>query len=313
MARRSPQFDMCIWQVVPWPILRDNARYLEGLLDANTLGTLWLSDTYAWGGPVLEAWTTLAALATCTEKVRLGTLVTSVALRHPAMLAKQAATVDCISGGRLDLGIGAGDNLPEEVDALGLPSLSRGAMTDRLGEAVHVVDQLLRDRQLTFQGEYYKLDKAVLVPEPVQRPRPPLAVAAQGRKGIRIAAEYADIWVTLPSGETQEEALMSIIDRGRLLDEACNETGRDPEALERACLAGWGGPDTPFASSGAFDDFVGRYRAAGIQRFIFMFGNEHLPEPYREWISSGAWATRESLEAFAAQEMVRLRGGEGGG
>jgi alkanesulfonate monooxygenase SsuD/methylene tetrahydromethanopterin reductase-like flavin-dependent oxidoreductase (luciferase family) len=295
---------MFAWQVVPWPVLRDDVLYLEKL----GIGTVWIGDSFvlspSYGTMVLEAWTTLAALADCTQRVRLGTMVSDIPLRHPAMLAKQAATVDCISGGRLDLGVGPGDNFSGEIRSLGLPSLAPGARVDRLREAVEVIDKLLRAEELTFHGEYYHLDEATLSPEAVQRPRPPLAIAAQGPRGIRVAAEYADIWVTMPSGKTLEEQLQGVRERNEVLDEHCIALGRDPQTVERAYLPGWGGPERPFASSGAFQDFVGRCQEAGVQRFIFSFGSDVFPSPYREWVASGAWASRESLEAFAAQAMT---------
>ena len=97
MVRTSVRFDMSLWQAVPWPVLLDDVRHLEEL----GIGTVWVGDHYAWppfsSNPVLEAWTTLAAMAARTTRIRLGTLISNVATRHPAMLAKQAATVDCIS------------------------------------------------------------------------------------------------------------------------------------------------------------------------------------------------------------------------
>ncbi len=175
MVGKNARFDMLAWQVVPWPVLRDDVRYLETL----AIGTVWLGDTYATtrGDPVLEAWTTLAALAAQTTRVRLGTLISNVALRHPAMLAKQAATVDCISAGRLDLGLGPGEDFPEEAAWLGLPSVTPGVRVDRLGEAVAVIDGLLREQRLSYHGAYYHLEGAPLTPAPVQRPRPPLIIA----------------------------------------------------------------------------------------------------------------------------------------
>src|SRR6476469_4043019 len=174
MAEKSLQFDMFEWQVVPWPVILDDVRYLESL----GVGTVWLGDSYvmppAYGDNVLEAWTTLAALAGCTERIRLGTMVSNIPLRHPAMLAKQVATVDSISGGRLEIGIGPGDNFSGEITSLGLPSLAPGARVDRLREAVEVIDRLLRGQEVSFHGEHYHLDQATLSPAPVQRPRPSL-------------------------------------------------------------------------------------------------------------------------------------------
>ncbi len=303
MGGSNLRFDMFEWQVVPWSVMLDDVRHLEAL----GVGTVWIGDSYvlppAYGDFVLEAWTTLAALAACTQRIRLGTMVSNVPLRHPAMLAKQAATVDCISGGRLDLGVGPGDNFSGEIASLGLPALAPGARVDRLGEAVEVIDRLLRGHEVTFHGEYYHTDRTALSPAPLQRPRPPLAIAAQGRRGLRVAAEYADIWVTMPSGKTAEEAQRSVWERNLILEEQCAALGRDPGTIERACLAGWSGPDRPFASADSFQDFVGRYRDVGMQRFIFSLGSAAFPTPYKEWIDTGAWATRDSLEAFAAQAM----------
>src|SRR6476620_8840755 len=125
------QFDMLEWQVVPWPVLLEDVRYLETL----GVGTVWLGDSYvlppSYGDYVLEAWTTLAALAAGTQRIRLRTMVSNIPLRHPAMLAKQAATVDCISGGRLDLGVGPGDNFSGEITSTGLPSLAPKDAFDR--------------------------------------------------------------------------------------------------------------------------------------------------------------------------------------
>jgi alkanesulfonate monooxygenase SsuD/methylene tetrahydromethanopterin reductase-like flavin-dependent oxidoreductase (luciferase family) len=308
MVGSSPRFDMFAWQVVPWQVMRDDVRYLETL----DIGTVWLGDRYLmppeFGGSVLEAWTTLAALATCTDRVRLGTMVSDVSLRHPAMLAKQAATVDCISGGRLDLGIGPGDNVPEELDALGLPSLLPDARIDRLRKGVEVIDRLLRDQQAPHHGEFYHLNEAPLEPAPLQRPRPPLTIAAQGKNGLRVVAAHADVWVSALWARTGDEALQSIRARNQLLDEYCRAIDRDPAAVQRACFVGWSDCEAPFVSRDAFQDFVGRYWEAGIQRFVFSFGSAETPAPYSKWVASGAWVNREGLEAFAAQEIAQLQG-----
>jgi alkanesulfonate monooxygenase SsuD/methylene tetrahydromethanopterin reductase-like flavin-dependent oxidoreductase (luciferase family) len=303
MAAGRVRFDMFIWQVVPWPQLRDDVRYLETL----DIGTVWLGDKYevpeSWFGqpaaPWLEAWTTLGALATCTSRVRLGTLVSDLLLRHPAMLAKQAATLDRLSDGRLDLGIGSGDAADEQAAWLGLPVLSPGRRVDRLGEAVEVIDRLLRDRRLTYHGEFYQLTEAPFSPTPLQQPRPPLVIAAQGKRALRIAAERADTWITGPSG---------FLERNRLLDECCRQIGRDPKTVERACGVFGNGQSRPFASLAAFQDFIGRNREIGVERFVFCFGSAADPPPYDGWIAKGEWATRETLESFAAQVMADLRG-----
>src|SRR5262249_40061470 len=157
-----------------------------------------------------ESWTTLAALAASVEDVRLGTAVTDVALRNPAMLAKQIATVDRISGGRVEVAIGAG-YWERELESIGVPFLSPRGRADRLREGVEIVDGLLRELHLSYKGVHFHLDDATLVPEPVQRPRPPLLVAANGRLGLRLAAERADGSMSLgDSGSMMEESITAL-------------------------------------------------------------------------------------------------------
>jgi alkanesulfonate monooxygenase SsuD/methylene tetrahydromethanopterin reductase-like flavin-dependent oxidoreductase (luciferase family) len=307
MAENEVRFDMLAWQVVPWPALRADVRYLESL----DIGTVWLGDAYllpaGYGGDVLEAWTTLGALAACTERVRLGTLISNVSLRHPAMLAKQAATVDRISGGRLDLGLGAGIDVPEDRAALGLPALTPAARIDRLREAVTVIDGLLRGQQVTHHGEHYHLDGAALEPAPLQRPRLPLVIGGNGKRALRVVAEYADVWASDVPWRTMEEALEAIRERNGLLDTYCSAIGRDPATVERACIFGWSPAGSPFTSRAVFEDFVARYREAGVQRFVFSFGSTATPAPYDAWITARRWATRETLEEFAAEAITELQ------
>jgi alkanesulfonate monooxygenase SsuD/methylene tetrahydromethanopterin reductase-like flavin-dependent oxidoreductase (luciferase family) len=232
-------FDMQVLQEVSWPVLLEEVRYLEGL----GLGTVWLAARYAWpprpGAPVLEAWTALAALATRTMHGRLGMLVSNVAVRHPSLLAEQAATVDHISGGRLELGLGSA-YFGREHAFLGIPHLAPGGRIQRLREAVQVIDTLLRVRHLSYHGQFYHLDDAPLMPPPVQQPRAPLTIAAVGRKALWVVAEYADTWVWEGGGlEAVEQPLEGIRARNRLLDEYCEAMGRDPRTLERAYYAGW--------------------------------------------------------------------------
>lgn len=308
MAESGVRFDMFLWQVVPWPVMREDVRYLERL----DIGTVWLGDAYlmpaGYGRDVFEAWATLGALAACTERVRLGTLISNVSLRHPAMLAKQAATVDCISGGRLDLGIGAGTDVPADRAALGLSTLTPAARVDRFGEAVAVIDGLLRGQQVTHHGDYYHLDEATVEPPPLQEPRPPLVIGGNGKRALRVVAEYADVWVSDVPWRTIEEALQAIRDRNRLLDDYCHASNRDPATVERACIFGWSPAGTPFTSRAAFEDFVGRYREAGVQRFVFSFGSMATPAPYDAWVAAGRWPTRETFEAFAAEAITSLQG-----
>jgi alkanesulfonate monooxygenase SsuD/methylene tetrahydromethanopterin reductase-like flavin-dependent oxidoreductase (luciferase family) len=181
----------------------------------------------------------------------------------------------------------------------------------RLGEAVEVIDRLLRERQLTFHGEYYHLDGVPLVPAPVQQPRPPLVVATNSTRALPIVARHADAWVSLgPEGATLEASLTSVRERNRLLDEHCAALGRTPESLERAYLVGWA-EGAPFASAAALEDYVGRYREAGVERFIFEYAS--AAAPYEEAVAAGIFAGRAALDAFAVQAMRSLRGRSGTG
>lgn len=301
MNPTDARFDIFVWQALPWPQLLDDALYLEKL----GFGTYWIADHYASVGnpatPALEAWTTLAALASRTTRIRLGTSVTNISTRHPAMLAKQAATVDRISGGRVDLGLGPG-YYEQEHKWLGIPFLTAGGRVDRLREAVQVIDGLLRlggqgqsVERVTFDGAYYHLEEAPFVPLPVQQPRPPLAIAADGEKALRVVAKYADIWMTLGVyGGTGEESLARVRERDKLLDEWCAEIGRDPATIERAYYGGWT-EEYPFVSAEAFRDFIGAYQQAGIQRFILPFASAGQ---FEKAVAAGKMADRKALEAF---------------
>lgn len=287
-------FDVMRFQAVPWEQLLAEARELE---DAGA-GTLWLADHYGWPPrpetQLLEPWTTLAALAASTG-LRLGTAVTDVALRHPALLAKQVATVDRISGGRVELAVGAG-YWEEELGWLGIPFLTAGGRLARLREGVEIVAALFASERATYEGEHWRVEDAPLVPRPVQDPRPPLLVAANGPKGLRLAAERGDASLTLgESGAGEDESLRALAERNELLDRYCEELGRDPRSLGRAYFVGWAS-ERPFASRGALEDFLGRYRSAGAERLLFSFTAGDA--------DGGRLLTREALDAFAADVLA---------
>jgi alkanesulfonate monooxygenase SsuD/methylene tetrahydromethanopterin reductase-like flavin-dependent oxidoreductase (luciferase family) len=212
------------------------------------------------------------------------------------MLAKQIATVDRISGGRVEAALAAGF-FQRELESSGVPFLTPRGRADRLREGFEIVDGLLRQRRMTYSGAYFRLDDAQLVPTPVQTPRPPLYVAANGRRGLRLAVERGDGSVSLGDEEASaKDALAALRERNALLDEYCIDAGRDPGSLERLYFTGWA-EEKPFSSPQAFDDFVGVYREAGVTRFIFIFTRNE---------SAGSTVTRESLEAFAAEKLAGL-------
>jgi len=176
-------------------------------------------------GPCLEGWVTLTALAQATKRLRLGTLVTGVHYRHPAVLANMAATLDIVSGGRLEIGIGAGWN-EEESGAYGISVGTPKERSDRFEEACEVIIGLLSDDTTSFSGTYYELTSARCNPKPVQRPHPPICIGGNGEKRtLRTAARFAQHWNFV--GGTVEE----FAHKREVLHEHCANLGRDPEEI----------------------------------------------------------------------------------
>src|ERR1700761_7044947 len=185
-------------------------------------------------GPIFEGWTLLSALAASTSRLRLGLLVTSNRIRPPALLAKIAATVDVVSGGRLDFGIGAGSrtDIPEarrEYDAYGLPYASARDAVGSLAEACTVIKRLWdEDQPFDFDGQYVKLTGAFCNPKPVQRPHPPFVIGGQATGTLRVIAEHADVW-NFPGGDVE-----AALAKGVGLDRLGAEIGRDPAEITRS-------------------------------------------------------------------------------
>jgi F420-dependent oxidoreductase-like protein len=243
--------------------------------------------------PCLEAWTLLAALAARTSRIRLGVLVSSNTFRHPALLAKEAVTVDHVSNGRLILGIGTGWH-EDEHRRYGIDLPPVGERVDRFEEAIVMIKGLTSQDRTTFQGRHYRLDDAPLSPRPVQA-RIPLLIAAHRPRMLRIAARYADQWdtfATLP-GSATDGLETPVADRIRALDAACAEIGRDPAEIRRST---WAGPEV-YASPTAFEDFVRAHRALGFTDFSI----ERPPDGRRDALERIARETIPALRAeFAA-------------
>ena len=173
-------------------------------------------------GPCLEGWVTLTALAQATRRLRLGTLVTGIHYRHPAVLANMAAALDIVSGGRLELGIGAGWN-EEESGAYGIALGTAKQRSDRFEEACEVIVGLLSNDTTTFRGSYYELTDARCNPKAVQRPHPPICIGGNGEKRtLRTVARFAQHWNFL-GGSAEEFA-----HKRDVLYAHCADIGRDP-------------------------------------------------------------------------------------
>nr|AFY23033.1 TamB [uncultured bacterium] len=186
-------------------------------------------------GPTYEGWTLLAALAARTSRLRLGLLVTSNRFRPPALLAKIATTVDIVSGGRLDFGIGVGSRpshplARREYDAHGLPFHDTAHAVGSFAEACTVIKRLWTEKEpFDFHGEYHNLTGAFGNPKPVQHPHPPIMIGGRSSATLRVVAEHADLWNIPSSGDIADVAA-----RGALLDRYCAEIGRDPASITRS-------------------------------------------------------------------------------
>ena len=259
------RFGICTDQNLTFDTLVERWQRFEALGFDSVWDCDHFNQTSNETGPYFEGWTLLAALAARTERIRVGVLVSCNTFRHPGLLAQSAMTVDHVSGGRLELGIGAGYTHGEH-GRFGIELPPPGERVARFREAVQIVDHLLCNDTTTFNGRYYQLDGAYVRPAPIQKPRPPLTLAAHKPRMLRICAEFADTWNSLGSVE-------EIRERNRILDAHCADLGRDPATLRRS-FYGWatvmsqqGLPD-PWESVGAFEDVIGRYREVGINEFI---------------------------------------------
>lgn len=238
-------------------------------------------------GPIFEGWTLLSALAAETERLRLGLLVTSNRFRPPAMLAKIATTVDIISDGRLDFGIGAGSrpNPPEarrEYPAHGLPFHDVAHAVGSLAEACVVIKRLwTEDSPFDFDGEYVQLTGALQNPKPVQRQHPPLLIAGRSSAVLRIVAEHADIW-NIPGGDIDD-----VIARSTLLDRFCTEIGRDPASITRSIHV-----PVSYEEPERTRDAIGQVVDAGFGHIVL-----GLPAPYP--VGVARWVADELIGAFA--------------
>ncbi len=211
----------------------EQLRSLWRLADDAGFDSCWVMDHFASLGPrddrpIFETWTMLAAMAQLTTRVRIGCTVVGNTYRHPAVLAKEAVTVDHLSGGRLEFGIGAGW-AENEHTMLGLEFGTRNDRADRLEESLQIIRSLWTQPRTTFEGKHYRLHGAVAEPKPVQKPYPPIWIGGSGpKRTLRLAAQYADVWNA--AGGSPED----VGESSRILDGHCADVGRDPSEIRRS-------------------------------------------------------------------------------
>jgi alkanesulfonate monooxygenase SsuD/methylene tetrahydromethanopterin reductase-like flavin-dependent oxidoreductase (luciferase family) len=257
----------------------------------------WTYDHLGWrdlvDGPWFDAVPTLTAAAAVTERIRLGTYVASPNFRHPVHFAREALAVDDISGGRLILGLGAG-GIGFDSAVLGKPELSPRERVDRFTEFLDLFDTILRNPSTTWSGAYYDAVDARSIPGPVQEPRPPFVVAANGPRALRLAAQHGDGWVTtgdqnVDSAGEWWASVRRVRDR---FEDAVQKTGRVVDRYLNLDTS----PIYSLSSVDAFVDATGRARELGFTDVI------------THWPRESSWYAGDEkvLEAVAA-ELPRIR------
>ncbi|MGH7898197.1 MAG: LLM class F420-dependent oxidoreductase [Candidatus Binatia bacterium] len=299
-------------QNVEWLDLLDFWRQVDGF----GYDSLWNFDHFYPiftnpDGPCFEGWTTLAALAQATKRARIGTLVNGNTYRNPALTAKMAATVDHVSGGRLNLGIGAGW-FELEHKALGFDFRTVRGRLEALDEACRILKGMFTEERTTVRGKHYTVVDALGYPKPLQKPHPPIMIGGTGQKVLlKIVAKYADLWNTAGSAERMKELIDVIARHG-------DAVGRDTAEIEKtvfmpfaygaskegerrvlAMAAGMDGstpdaarPRVMIGSKQECLDTVERYAKVGVTHFIFM-----CPPPF----------PKEGIQRFAEEVIAPIR------
>lgn len=294
----------------------DVEKLVDRAIESERAGftSFWLFDhLYAPGMPDVpsyDGWALATALLARTSRLRVGHLVSCNNFRHPAVLAKMATTVDVISGGRLEFGLGSG-SVELEHEQAGLPWGPMRERSQRLGEALEIVTQMFASPRTTFEGQHYVVRDLPNVPPPVQQPRPPIHVGGISRTHtLPLVAKYADVW-NVPT-----YALDDIEAHSRALDEECERLGRDPATITRSVEAvlamstadrldetlavarrryggpGWGLEEGGFLGTpDRVTDRIAALAERGFSSFIFMTHDR---------------ARTETLELFAAEVMSKF-------
>jgi probable F420-dependent oxidoreductase len=266
----------------PWPAGRESAAFLWSLcdfLERSELDSIWLSDRLSSPVPVPEVMTTLAAIAARTTKLKFGPSVIVLPYRTPVVAAKEMATVDWLSRGRLFPAVGVGVELPREFDASGVPFKERGRRTD---EAIHVIRRLWAEDEVTFQGEFYKLDRVTIFPKPWQTP-PPIWIGGKSEAAIKRTARVGDGWI--PSFITPEE-FRAGVDRVQILAAGA---GREVPEDHFGTLINYAIADSPEAAFAMAQPFIQRGRVDdATMRQCTAFGPpEVLSAKIEEYVKGG--------------------------
>jgi len=278
-------FGVITIQNAPWETLVRRWKTIESI----GFDSLWVADHFTVPYPshiempFFEAWTTLAAMAAYTSRIRIGTLVTAITWRNPAWLARQALTVDHLSKGRLELGLGTGSSTDPGIPMTGLDAWTKKEMIGRFCEYIEIVDSLLCHPTTTYHGQYYQIDNAVMQPRPVQHPRPPITIGAFRPRMLKIAARYADMWNCI--GGVTDEAIAELTRKNQQIDAHCTTIGRDKQHIRRSYVLCDPtelrnvGPISLYESEDVFHNAVEKCIKAGMTTLIlgYPFVDDQIP------------------------------------
>lgn len=250
----------------------------------------WTYDHLTWRSLRDKSWfgalPTLTAAALVTSRLRLGTLVASPNFRHPVPFAKELMTLDDISSGRITVGLGAGGS-GFDSHALGQSEWSPVERAERFEEFLILLDQLLTQRETDAEGHYYSAREARAVPGSTQQPRPPFAIAAEGPRGMRLAARLGQTWVTIDHGVSAAQIAR--------IEDCCAEVGRDPATLDRLILLGF--REQPLVSLDSFRASAERFAELGFTDMVV-----HWPRREEPFVGE------EEVLREVAGELPALRG-----
>jgi F420-dependent oxidoreductase-like protein len=245
----------------------DALRAVWRIADEGGFDHVWDFDHLASIGdggpdrPIYEGWTLQAAIAQATKRVRIGCLVTGNTYRNPALLAKEAVTIDHLSGGRLEFGIGAAW-AEIEHEMYGIEGLDH--RVGRLSEALRIIKSLFTEERTNFDGRYYHFKDAIANPKPIQKPYPPFWIGASGPTTLRLVARHADVW-NIAGGDPDRVKELT-----PMLEEACGAVGRDPSDIRRSIQFGWDGVDRQ-----ELLELCARYRDLGVsEQVIYLRGGQ---------------------------------------
>lgn len=267
---------------------------VERWQQAERLGfdTVWVTDHFITGGEppkdagiFFEAWTLIAALAMATERIRFGIMVNGNTYRNPALLAKEAVTVDHISNGRVELGFGAGW-WEREHDAYGYPFPKPGELVERFREALEIIDALQSQERADYHGTFYWVTDAPFEPKSIQKPHVPMLIGGSKPKMLGLTAKHADIWNTRGSVEDASA-------RSRMLDDKCREIGRDPGEIMRSIWP----YQHPWESVDNVRSVIDSYREHGFTDFVFSWPPDENIDVMLEFMGGGVTSALPSPRA----------------